>query len=149
MEYNELFGLLRRIPILESLSDANLKLLAFTAHHLTYEDGEVLFQMNDPSQDVYLLIEGEVEQLVANEHGEVLLGVSTKGQLFGEMAVIRSTPRLVTARAKGQAEVLCIEGEMFMQMATASPEAALAVMQQLALKISKLVDNHKDCLHEP
>lgn len=144
MEYDELCGVLRRIPILECLSNANQKLLAFTSQHLVYEDGEVLFHMNEPAEDVYLVIEGEVEQLVVNEHNEVSIGAIGKHQLFGEMAVIRKIPRLVTVRANGRVEVLRIEGEMFLQMATTTPQAALTVMQEMALKISNIVANQKD-----
>jgi len=146
MDYSELCGVLQRIPILEALSDANQKLLAFTSQRLIYEDGEVLFHIDEPAEDVYLVIEGEVEQLVINEHTEVSIGVIGKHQLFGEMAVIRNIPRLVTVRANGRVEVLRIEGEMFLQMATSTPAAALTVMQEMALKISNIVANHKDDL---
>ncbi len=137
MDYKKIFCLLHHIPILESLSDCNKKLIALACNPLTYEDGETLFHINDVADDVYVVIQGEVEQLIFNEHCEVPVGMVGEHELFGEMAVIQNIPRLVSARAKGKVEVLRIEGEMFLQMVTSTPEAALSVMQGLSGKIAE------------
>ncbi len=136
MDYKKIFCLLHHIPILDAVSECNKKLLAFACRPLTYEDGETLFHIHEMADDVYVVIKGEVEQLVFNEQCEVPVGVIGEHELFGEMAVIQNIPRLVSARARGKVEVLRIEGEMFVQMVTSTPEAALSVMQGLSAKIA-------------
>ncbi|MBL4693274.1 MAG: cyclic nucleotide-binding domain-containing protein [Magnetovibrio sp.] len=144
MDFKDASKIIKSIPMLEGLSSANRKLLAFTSQLLTYEDGEVVFHIDEPATYVYIVVEGQVDQIVVNSNDEVHAGTVTKNKLFGEMAVIQNVPRLVTVRAKGPVNVLRIEGEMFLQMVTTSPKSALAVMQEMAQKITTLVDKHKD-----
>jgi len=143
MDFSQTRSILQRIPMLACLSAADQKLLAFTSQLLTYENGEVIFHINEPATDVFLVVEGTVEQRVITASEDVHAGTIGAFQLFGEMAVIRHVPRLVTVRAKGPAKVLRLEGEMFLQMVVSTPKAAMAVMKEMAQKITTLVDKHK------
>lgn len=143
MDFSEVSAILKRIPMLANLSNANQKLVAFTIQLQTYEAGEVVFHIHEPATDVFIVVEGEVDQVFINDDGEIHAGSIGKHQLFGEMAVIQHVPRLVTVRAHGPAKVLRIEGDMFLEMVTNSPGSALAVMKELANKVSILFDKQK------
>ena len=52
--------------------------------------------------------------------------------LFGEMAVICNLPRTADVSARGPLKVLQIEGDVFLQLVTGNPDAALGVMRVLA-----------------
>ena len=140
MDFSEASLILRSIPRLKNLSNANQKLLAFTSQLQTYEDGEVVFHIHDPATDVFIVVEGEVEQIIMKGDTEIHKGTIARHHLFGEMAVIQGITRLVTTRAKGRTKVLRIEGDMFLKMSTDCPESALAVMKELAQKITTLMN---------
>ncbi|PPC78936.1 cyclic nucleotide-binding protein [Pokkaliibacter plantistimulans] len=139
MDIHQEVDLLRKIPMLARLDTSKLKLLAFTSRLMHYEDGEVLFSINDPADSVYLVIEGEVEIMATTKAGDFTSVVRGVNSLVGEMAVISKSRRSATVRASGHVAALCMEGSIFLQLITSNPDVALDVLRQLS---DKLVEAH-------
>ena len=144
MEFSDAVQVLRRIPIFSKIEPARLKLLAFASQSLTFEDGEALFHVGDPSDGAYLIDEGEVSILADKDGREVPVAVLRRHDLFGEMAILRNAPRVATVRAKGRVRVLRIEGDMFLRMVTEDPEVALGVMRMLSDKIAMAMETFEE-----
>jgi CRP/FNR family transcriptional regulator, cyclic AMP receptor protein len=124
--------LLRKVPMFSRLGPAKLKLLAFTSENLSFDDGEVLFEVEEPADSAYVIMEGEVEVM----SGDVVAVTLRQNQLFGEMAVLSNAPRSATIRAKGQLRALRITDEAFIKLLTDNPDVALDVMRQLSDKLA-------------
>jgi len=76
----------------------------------SFEDGEVVFQEGDIGDRFYLILEG-IAKVTKTEGGqEKLLSRLSRGQYFGEMALIRNEPRAITVRAEGKLRVNCFKG---------------------------------------
>ncbi|MEN8216080.1 MAG: cyclic nucleotide-binding domain-containing protein [Pseudomonadota bacterium] len=76
----------------------------------SFEDGEVVFQEGDVGDRFYLILSG-IAKVTKKEGGqEKLLSRLSRGQYFGEMALIRHEPRAVTVRAEGKLRVNCFKG---------------------------------------
>lgn len=144
MEFSDAVQVLRRIPIFSKIDPARLKLLAFASLSLTFEDGEALFHVGDPSDGAYLIDEGEVSILADKDGHEVPVAVLGRHDLFGEMAILRNAPRVATVRAKGRVRILRIEGDMFLRMVTEDPEVALGVMRMLSDKIAMAMETFEE-----
>ena len=141
---------LSKVPLFAKLEPSKLKLLAFTSQLMTYDDGEVLFHEGDQPDAAFVIMHGEVEILADTQTGKVVVGTLGKDQLFGELALLNSSPRSATLRAKGRLQALRIADDMFLKLVTENPGVALEVMRQLSDKLMRThrqVEALQDELH--
>jgi CRP/FNR family transcriptional regulator, cyclic AMP receptor protein len=143
VRYTEAVALLRTIPVFASLDQASLKLLAFSSTYLTVHDGELLCRQGDPGDSVFVIDEGEVEISSAREGKRICLARLGRHDLFGEMAVICNHPRTADVHASGALKVLKIEGDVFLQLVTSNPQAALGVMRVLSDRLMRFTELHE------
>jgi len=78
-----------------------------------FEDGETVFQEGDVGDRFYLILQGvaKVTKKTA-DGGEKLVSRLSRGQYFGEMALIRNEPRSVTVHAEGKLRVNSYKGSV-------------------------------------
>ena len=74
----------------------------------TYNAGEIIYSINEPSKDVFLIHSGEVA--IETRFG-LVIGRLHEGEIFGEVGHIMSRPRTVTARAATKCIVKVIDDE--------------------------------------
>jgi CRP-like cAMP-binding protein len=112
-----------RVPTLNMLGRAALRILAIGAESRYVHSGEVLFSAGDVADSAFIVQEGAFS-LTAQEAeggGNVLVG---RGTLLGEMALLTETVRPVTATAKEPSTVLRIPRTLFLKMLEGYPDAA-------------------------
>ena len=138
MDINEEANQLSRVPLFSKLDTAKLKLIAFTSEQLVLQDKDYLFFRNEPSDSVYLILDGFVEVMHEREDGqaEAILQLG-QNNLIGEMGVISNSPRSASIRSAGDSKVLKIEADTFMNMLSENPSMSLHVMRELTDKLSK------------
>ncbi|KAF8529220.1 camp-dependent protein kinase regulatory subunit [Hysterangium stoloniferum] len=95
---------LKGVPILSPLSLIERSKIADVLTSEQYADGEAVVKQGDPGDTFYFVEEGEaiITKKQQNEKGEweeVELGTYTKGDYFGELALLGATPRAATVRA--------------------------------------------------
>ena len=141
MDIHENAEQLKQIPLLSGSNKAQLKLLAFTSEALEFKSGEYLFKLNDHSDSVYVILEGEVD-IVRDDDPEnvVILATVGKNNLLGEMGVFMDLPRNASIVARKHVKTLRIPASRFLKLVTETPAAALEVMRQLSMKISSTSD---------
>jgi len=71
--------------------------------------GQKIFSEGDSGDRAYLIQDGEVE-IIKNG---VSLAVLSKGELFGEMALVDDQPRMATAKAQSDVSVVIISRDAF------------------------------------
>ena len=135
MELNTEAETLRKVPLFAKLDPSRLKLLAFTSQLISFDDQEILFEVGDPSDSAYVIMDGDMEILTNTDQGYSVAGVLGAHDLVGEMGVITNSPRSATVRAHGQVKALRIDDEMFLSLLAENPSVALSVMCQLSEKI--------------
>ena len=80
--------------------------------------GEVLFRQGDASDTAWLVESGAVElvhERAAADGGNVVLGKLGAGELLGELGLLEDAPRTATATALGEAVVLAIDHDQFLE----------------------------------
>ena len=127
---------LQQVPMFSKLDPAKLKLLAFTSEAISWKDGEILCRINEPSNTVFVILEGTVEILGTVRNDDVVLFTKTRHELVGEMAVLSNAPRSATLRAKDNLRTLNISNDAFLKLLTENSTVALNVMKQLSDKLA-------------
>ena len=83
-----------------------------------YEAGEVIFRQGDKGDRLYILVDGEVEVVVANPEGaeETILAHLGPGECFGEMALVGDNLRMATVRSCTSVNVLTLDRDAFQSL---------------------------------
>ena len=138
MDINDEALELSRVPLFSKLDTSKLKLIAFTSKRITLEDGDYLFYVDEPSDSVYLVLEGVLQVMAEREEKEAEVVVNLgKNNLIGEMGVIANAPRSASIRSSGTSLVLKIEADTFMDLLKEYPSMSLQVMRELTEKLNK------------
>jgi CRP/FNR family cyclic AMP-dependent transcriptional regulator len=106
-------GVLRRSPVFEMLSDAELEVLAELSRPRRFAPGEVVFSEGDAGDALFVLAKGEVEVVARAPGGERRLAVLAPPAAFGEMALVDREVRSATVRALGECAALQLGAESF------------------------------------
>jgi CRP/FNR family cyclic AMP-dependent transcriptional regulator len=105
-------GTLRRSPVFDQLSPAELEVLANLCRPCQFAAGQVIFTQGDLGDSLYVIAAGEVE-ISRQEREGVPLAVLPPGACFGEMALIDREDRSATARARTAVTALQLSAEGF------------------------------------
>jgi len=76
--------------------------------------GEVLYRQGEPSDCAWLVERGAVELVSVQGRREISHGVLGPGELIGELGMLDGAPRSATAIARGDAVLLAIEHDQFL-----------------------------------
>ena len=130
MGTDELTGL-RRITLFQRLSDEALSNLgvALALRHL--EAGEVIFQMGELGEELYIVHSGRLAIYVPTpEHPEEErpIRILEPPDVLGEMALIDHQPRSLSAKALEPSKVWVLTSADFSALIENHPEVALSVM---------------------
>jgi len=99
-----IFTVLHSIPVFKDLSKKELRSVERILHRRTYKDGEYIFHENEPGVGMYIIESGQVHITLGKENK--LLAILSKGDFFGEMALLLESPRTATAVASGPLKML-------------------------------------------
>ena len=99
----------------------------------TYNSGEIIYSINEPSQNVFLIHSGEVA--IETRCG-LVIGRRQEGENFGEVGHIISRLRTVTARAATKCIVKVIDDETLKTKLQEADPVCLALIRGLAMRIS-------------
>lgn len=107
-------GLLRRMPLFATMSDAELSLLATRLAPQRFRAGEAIIRQGDRGDRFYIVREGHVEVRRRDERGiSETVNQLDRGGYFGEVALLRDVPRTATCIASLPTEVLGLSREDF------------------------------------
>jgi hypothetical protein len=121
--------LLRSNPLFGWLPPVALERVAFTLTEIELPAGAVLIRQGEEGDRAYVVAEGE---LVVDTDGHEI-GRVGPGAVVGEIALLRSAPRMATVRALTPTRLLTIDGDEFLAAATGGA-AALEAADELVEK---------------
>jgi serine/threonine protein kinase/CRP-like cAMP-binding protein len=103
--------LLAKNPIIGALPQEARRGLIKNAQVLKFLDGEAIVKEGDSADELFFILNGEVE--VHREEGGIPIFINKlhEGQFFGEMAALHKKPRTATVWAMGTVEVLAVHRE--------------------------------------
>ena len=128
--------LLRTIPLFCGVRDPQLEHIAGVANHRKVTRGTVIVRSGDPTDSLYILINGSARVLNSDEDGrEVILSILGPGDFFGEMGLIDGSPRSADVVAAESCEMLVISKADFKRCLQENFEVALNIMKRLVERL--------------
>jgi len=127
---------LRQVPLFESLDDASARELCGLIETLDCPAHQVLFHAGDVGDAMYLIERGKVRICVqARDGNEVTLAQLSRGDFFGEMALLDGERRSADAVVAEDARLALLSREHFLSFMRSSPDVALEMLTALANRL--------------
>ncbi|MEM9107853.1 MAG: cyclic nucleotide-binding domain-containing protein [Pseudomonadota bacterium] len=127
-------AILRQIPMLSDFQDDQLRLLAFSAESMDYQDGQRLFEENERADGGLVITSGTVVLLKKSEDSFEELDRVGAGTLIGQTALLTESRRPCRADAVGTVSIIRIRRALFKRMIQEYPELARRLFEQHSLK---------------
>jgi CRP/FNR family cyclic AMP-dependent transcriptional regulator len=132
---------LRRIALLEGLSDERLDRLAQHCSWHSVDAGKPLLTRAEQRGDVFLLVSGRVRVTTYSANGrQVTFRDSEAGEHFGDIAAIDGGPRSADVVTLEASVLASLDRAAFMALLREEPVVAERVMQRLASLVRQLSD---------
>ncbi len=124
-------------PLMEGLSDEDLTEIAPYLEILSFDPGAIVFQEDEYSNDLYLILEGEVNLLKNDEkkHQQLSIGKLTSGDVFGEMSFLDDSPRSCSIKTNSNLILVKISRKAL----ETSPASIQEVYGKILRNITKVV----------
>ncbi len=124
---------LLRVRLLQNLSSEAITSLERRSHWRRYARNEQILDRDSESRDVFLIVEGSVEVVNYSLSGrEVAFGHVAQGGYFGELSAIDGGRRSANIVAIEDSLVLVVPPDVFTEILTHHPQAAMQVLRRLA-----------------
>lgn len=133
---NDDVAMLRKVPLFESVDPAKLKLVAYTANQVLFDDGELVFSQGSNGTSAYLIVRGNADILSESGGQQVVVAKLGTNALFGEISAFCDVPRTASVRAVGQLTVLELKRENLMELIGEFPDVAVEVIRELARRLA-------------
>jgi cAMP-dependent protein kinase regulator len=110
-------------PLFRGFSHAELLAVIRGLRHLTYVPGDIIVSEGEPGDSLFILTAGQVKAFTRrpdghNDHVRDL----REGDFFGEVSVLRGTPRTATITAASPCELLLLDRATVDAIAAAHPQ---------------------------
>src|SRR6516225_2056838 len=136
-------GLLITLPMFAPLPLAITDLLAAEIEPRQFPASTVVIREGEPGDHFYLIIEGSATVSV---HGAPRPSLH-RGDCFGEIALLRDTPRTATVTAEQPLHTLALGREQFLTAVTGNPASKTAADELAARRLSADAPDRNDGSH--
>jgi hypothetical protein len=126
--------LLQSITIFSRLPAQQLEGLARALEIKTYSPGSTVICEGDKADFYFVIAEGEVE---VKYLGETVARL-TRGEGFGEIALIRDIPRMATVLATRETKICCLRKELFILALTGHLPTSNAAVDVVVRRLDRL-----------
>lgn len=122
---------LKKVPLFEGVPDADLRRIADGAKERRFDAGSAIVSAGEPGHGFYLIIDGRVEV----KRGNRTIATLGPGEYFGELALIRETPRTATVVAKDPTTCLALTRWDFKGIVVSNPSIAIRLLETVANRL--------------
>ncbi|RJR40816.1 MAG: cyclic nucleotide-binding domain-containing protein [Desulfobacteraceae bacterium] len=126
------------IPMFDSLSTEELRIVATHMNFMDLNPGEILFKEGEKGDYVCFVAEGSLDVVKKSGKGHfVTLATLTRGRSIGEMAVIDEFPRSATVRACTTAALVILTRKGFEVILEKHPGIGVKILKGISRLLSQ------------
>ncbi|MDR1232428.1 MAG: Crp/Fnr family transcriptional regulator [Spirochaetaceae bacterium] len=112
-----------------------INLESFARFAKEYRDGQIIFSEFEMSSTFFLIQSGQVELVKLDGNTEKTLAILKPMEMFGEMAILDSSPRSATAIAHGDCVLLEFNSKNFESLMLGLPELAMKLLKSFITRM--------------
>lgn len=142
---------LKQADIFFELTPTQLELVASLCEERKLNTADVVFEENTPSDELYIIAQGEIEiqvdpalvgDVTGRPVGLVTIATLRRGQSFGEISLVDQGLRSATARcAQHGTQLLIIPRNKLMSLCDTYPQLGYRLMRNLAADLALKIRN--------
>ncbi len=136
MSIDDDVALLERVPTLQLLGTAALRMLAIGSEQRTVARGDVLFSEGEDADAGFIVQRGAFR--LENGGTEIVAG---PGALIGELALVVAMQRPSTATAMEHSSVIRLARSLFQRVLESDPAAARRLRDEFASRTSQIASD--------
>jgi len=138
---------LKQFDLLSQLRESQLEELSDWIKDFNYSKGESIYLPGESSESVYFLKQGKVKLSHLGPGGkEFTVSIISKGELFGEMALVGEEGRSLKAEALEDVVLCTIFRRDFLHFADQNPELSLKVAKEIGQHEREIQTNLTDLI---
>jgi CRP-like cAMP-binding protein len=139
---------LRRCALFAKVDDEILALCASSLRIRRYRKNETIFHQGDPGDSLYIIESGSVKIVLPSPEGEegAIIATLSRGDFFGELALLDGAPHSATAVAIEPTEALVLRRDRFDELVETEPALRRALFAGLVMELRRLT-GHVEELH--
>ena len=133
---------LQHTDLFASLPSQDLETIHDYLDTRTSPAGTILFRAGEPGDCLYVIRQGAVRLTQARHGEETVLGRREQGEVVGEMALIDSSRRRVSAVCETETKLFVLPRARFLEVLETHPEIAARFLRVLAAQVRAIDDAH-------
>jgi CRP-like cAMP-binding protein len=133
-QYN-IYRVLKNVPLFKDLNRSELKAVERILHHREYKADEVIINEGDIGLGMYIIESGVV--YITTSNGEKLLAVLSKGDFFGEIALLLEMPRTASGVAHKPTKLLGFFEPELTGLLESHPKTGNKILFRLAAMVAE------------
>jgi CRP/FNR family transcriptional regulator len=135
----EVLKTLRRVPLFNELSEAELEALAARTASKSYESGTIVFSEGDLCRELLIVEAGSVRLYKSARNGrEQLIAIERAGNTLAEVPAFDGGRYSVTARAQDSVCLLILDADIFRRVCLQNPQVAVKLIKVLGHRLRHL-----------
>jgi CRP-like cAMP-binding protein len=127
---------LQNVDVFSEIPTEQLSYLAAIAEDVSFSPDEVIYKCDEPSDALYIVLEGKVRLYRESEE----IAVAGAKEAFGTWALFDETPRVASARATEATRLLRIDREDFIDILSDHVQITESVLKSLVRNLRGLLD---------
>lgn len=100
-----------KVPIFQGASDEFIREILLNLEATVFTPGDIIVRKGEIGFDMFFISKGSVD--VVSEDGSIIYATLASAQFFGEIALLFSTPRTATIRAREYCDLYRLDKEIF------------------------------------
>ncbi len=123
------------VAIFKGFSQEQIDRLAAVCSLRKFPSGSRIFEVDSPSDEMYLIIEGEVT--IQSGQGDSQVGTVKRGECLGETSLLIGEPHTVHATANGDIEAAVLSREDLVGLVRRRPDIGVLIYRNLAIGLGQ------------